>query len=78
MIKLKNLLSIFPVFVLACSSIMSQQQTGAKVDVKRLGPQVGERVPDFQLPDQNGKTWSLGSIMGPNGAMLVFYRSADW
>lgn len=50
----------------------------ALVDVSKLGPQVGERVPDFQLTDQNGKTQTLQSIMGPKGAMLVFVRSADW
>jgi cytochrome oxidase Cu insertion factor (SCO1/SenC/PrrC family) len=48
------------------------------VDVSRLGPQVGERVPDFTLTDQNGKSWTLQSLMGPSGAMLVFFRSADW
>lgn len=49
-----------------------------KIDVSKLGPQVGERVPDFSLKDQNGKTWTSQSIMGPKGAMLVFVRSADW
>ena len=53
-------------------------QSPASIDVSKLGPQVGERVPDFSLKDQNGKTWTLQSIMGPKGAMLVFYRSADW
>ena len=48
------------------------------IDVSKLGPQVGERVPDFILTDQNGKAWTLQSIMGPKGAMLVFFRSADW
>jgi hypothetical protein len=54
------------------------QQPRQPIDVSKLGPQVGERVPDFSLKDQNGKTWTLQSIMGPKGAMLVFYRSADW
>ena len=48
------------------------------IDVSKLGPQVGQRVPDFRLMDQTGKIWTLQSIMGPKGAMLVFYRSADW
>lgn len=48
------------------------------IDVSTLGPQVGERVPDFDLKDQNGKSWTLHSMMGPKGAMLVFFRSADW
>ena len=50
----------------------------AKIDVSKLGPQVGELVPDFHLPDQTGTIQTLRSIMGPKGAMLVFLRSADW
>lgn len=42
------------------------------------GPNVGERVPDFRLQDQNGNEKTLRSVMGPKGALLVFYRSADW
>lgn len=53
-------------------------QVPAQVAIQPLGPQVGERVPDFQLQDQFGKTWTRDSIMGPKGAMLVFFRSADW
>ncbi len=56
----------------------AQTPTRTKIDVSKLGPQVGERVPDFNLKDQHGKTWTLPSIMGPKGAMLVFVRSADW
>ena len=48
------------------------------IDVSRLGPQVGEQVPDFTLRDQRGATRSLLSVMGERGAMLVFIRSADW
>jgi peroxiredoxin len=50
----------------------------SKIDVSKLGPQVGERVPDFSLPDQHGHMQTLQTIMGSNGAMLVFVRSADW
>jgi hypothetical protein len=58
--------------------IMAQSPPRVPVDVSKLGPQVGERVPDFSLKDQTGKTWTLQSIIGPKGAMLVFFRSADW
>jgi hypothetical protein len=57
------------------------QEQGAprqKIDVSKLGPQVDERVPDFSLKDQNDKLWTLQSVMGSKGAMLVFIRSADW
>ena len=66
---------------LAATPVLEAQQAGevsTRVDVSKLGPQVGQRVPEFSLRDASGKTWTLPSIMGPKGAMLVFYRSADW
>ena len=48
------------------------------IDVSKLGPQVGQPVPDFSLRDHTGRVRNLQSIMGPRGAMLVFMRSADW
>lgn len=42
------------------------------------GPEIGERIPDFSAYDQNGNRVSLDDVMGPNGAMVVFHRSADW
>ena len=44
----------------------------------KTGPQVGQQAPAFSATDQNGRTQDLKSIMGPKGAMLVFFRSADW
>ncbi len=44
----------------------------------KTGPAVGETVPAFSASDQTGRTQNLQSIIGPNGAMLVFFRSADW
>ena len=63
------------------SSVESRQGASparTRIDVSKLGPQVGDQVPDFTLKDQNGRTQTLKSIMGPKGAMLVFIRSADW
>jgi cytochrome oxidase Cu insertion factor (SCO1/SenC/PrrC family) len=59
-------------------STLAAAQTREAVEVASLGPQVGKRVPNFSLPDQNGQIHVLHSIMGPNGVMLVFFRSADW
>jgi hypothetical protein len=64
--------------VLAVSGAVGQELEPSKIEVAKLGPQVGEVVPDFSLPDQNGTIWTRSSIMGPQGAMLVFVRSADW
>ena len=68
------------VFVGATSTIGQRAGTPAPPapDVKTLGPQVGAKVPDFDLPDQHGQTHTLSSLMGPKGLILVFNRSADW
>ena len=55
-----------------------EMQSRTPIEVASLGPQVGERVPAFSLPDQNGQIRTLESILGPRGAMLLFHRSADW
>ena len=44
----------------------------------KTGPEVGQPVPAFSAQDQDGRTQTLKSIIGPKGAMLVFFRSADW
>jgi len=50
----------------------------AQNDDLKTGPAIGERAPDFDLADQNGKQWALKQLMGANGLLLVFTRSADW
>ena len=42
------------------------------------GPEPGERIPEFSLPDQNGQIRNVANLAGPNGLFLVFHRSADW
>jgi len=50
----------------------------AQSEHSETGPEVGERIPAFQAVDQNGKTLSFDDLKGPNGLLLLFYRSADW
>jgi hypothetical protein len=76
-IKSIPLVGLLAILLLGFSTLAAAQ-TREKIEVASLGPQVGERVPDFSLPDQNGRMHTLDSIMGPNGAMLLFHRSADW
>lgn len=42
------------------------------------GPNPGERIPDFALPDQSGSIRGLKDLAGSDGLLLVFNRSADW
>jgi len=37
-------------------------------------PRVGEKAPNFALPDQNGNPVALTDLLSPNGAVLIFYR----
>jgi peroxiredoxin len=59
-------------------SVAGQQAAPQRIDVSTLGPQVGDIVPDFSLQDSQGSVQTRDSIMGPNGAMIVFSRSMDW
>ncbi|HZB89726.1 MAG TPA: redoxin domain-containing protein [Terracidiphilus sp.] len=42
------------------------------------GLQPGAQAPAFSLRDQAGKKQDLNSLAGPNGLLLLFFRSADW
>jgi hypothetical protein len=69
----------WPILILVAGMfVQGPSTTPTRIDLSKLGPKVGERVPDFNLKDQNGRNWTLQSIMGSKGAMLVFVRSADW
>lgn len=64
--------------LLSASLLQLPSAPREKIDLSKRGPQVGQRVPDVSLKDQTGKVQTLRSIMGPKGAMIVFFRSADW
>jgi len=42
------------------------------------GLKVGEKIPEFALPDQTGRDRSFRDLAGSDGLLLVFSRSADW
>ena len=42
------------------------------------GPAVGERLPEFELPNQNGELVDFHAHRGDSKAIVVFYRSAVW
>ena len=75
----KNVYQIFPVLVVAilASANVALGAEREPIVVANLGPQVGEQVPDFQVSDQFGEIHNLESVMGPNGEMHLFNRTAD-
>ena len=71
-----RLLAMMAVVAVATPGVFGQAPP--TIDTAKIGPQVGVVVPDFAGVDQFGKRHTLASIYGPRGAMLVFFRSADW
>ncbi len=52
--------------------------TSPAVDPATLGPSIGQVIPPFQAPDQEGRLRDFSSLVGPNGLVVAFFRSADW
>ena len=42
------------------------------------GPEIGERLPEFDLPDANGERVRLHDDRAGAKAVVVFFRSAVW
>jgi hypothetical protein len=45
-----------------------------QVPISAQAPHVGQKAPEFTLPDQNAKSVALADLLSPNGAVLIFYR----
>ncbi len=43
-----------------------------------IGLPVGQQAPAFAAQDQFGHQQSNDTLKGPNGTILLFFRSADW
>lgn len=42
------------------------------------GPDVGQKEPDFTLPDPSGNLVNFTRARGAKRALILFYRSASW
>ncbi len=69
-----------PSFALAAAILVQEPfDTDDPLDADfRTGVEVGGEIPGFRIEDLNGKVWDFETIKGPKGALLHFYRSADW
>jgi hypothetical protein len=50
----------------------------ASLELMSIGLAVGQKAPAFSARDQFGHTQTLDTLKGPNGTVLLFFRSADW
>jgi hypothetical protein len=64
--------------LLAAVGVASLEAQAPKIDTSAIGPLVGQKVPEFSGTDQQGRSHTLQSSLSAKGAMLVFFRSADW
>ena len=48
------------------------------LELMSIGLAVGQKAPAFSARDQFGHAQTLDSLKGPNGTVLLFFRSADW
>jgi hypothetical protein len=75
-----SIVGVFSLFVLAMF-VFVIFVVGRSLPASKGAPQVGQRVPEFSLPDTSGKTVSLNELLTtpingnrPRGVLLVFYR----
>jgi hypothetical protein len=47
-------------------------------ELMAIGLAVGQKAPNFSARDEFGHVQTLESLKGPNGTVLLFFRSADW
>lgn len=71
----KRMARILAAGALALAPTMMTAQSEARLPT---GPAVGEKIPQFEAQDQNGNRQTFETLRGPNGLLLLFYRSADW
>lgn len=69
------LLFSFCLLALGCGSGNSSAPHSA---LPSTGPNVGQKMPPFTARDQFGHDVSRDALKGPNGTVLLFFRSADW
>jgi len=72
------MLLILTALALAMAQSPPRPAGSPSVDPATLGPAVGKPIPRFEARDQDGRSRDFESLAGPNGLVLVFFRSADW
>jgi len=65
-------------FLVATMSRHYHGSSEVKVDVATAVGQIGERLPDFTLPDIDGKPVALSQYAHTSRVLLTFERSLDW
>jgi len=78
-IKFRNFyrlyLSIYLVLFIFYFSLRGNTQTVNNISMKRI--EVGSSIPEFSLPDQDGKLFDIASVVGKKKLVIYFYPMDD-
>jgi hypothetical protein len=58
--------------------LVSGPAAPAETGAARKGPPLDQPPPPVHARDQFGREQTLATLAGPNGLVLLFFRSADW
>ena len=50
----------------------------SSIELMSIGLAVGQKAPALSVHDQFDRVQTLDTLKGPNGTVLLFFRSADW
>ena len=65
-------------FSILAIAIAQEKGTSGRPGSAPIGLPVGVKEPPFALRDQFDRAQSNETLRGPNGTILLFFRSADW
>ena len=67
-----------PLALVALCLVAAVANADSSEYAREWGPQVGTPMPPIHAPSASLSYESLDSLMGPNGLLIFFNRSADW
>ncbi|HET9400189.1 MAG TPA: hypothetical protein VFO34_04485 [Candidatus Acidoferrales bacterium] len=65
-------------FFFLCLVAFPNHPAAGQATSPSIGLEIGQRAPAFEATDQSGRTQTNETLKGPNGTVLLFFRSADW
>ena len=75
---MKKVVAIFCLFGFVVAASAQEKSPEPKGATPSAGLPVGAKAPSFALRDQFDRIQSNATLKGPNGMLLLFFRSADW